>query len=618
MAMNFIEGETVKDKLIREGKIKVDAALHIAQQVAEGLYYAWSEAKLIHRDVKPENIMLTKEGAVKLTDLGLAMAEAEWHEDMEISGSPSYMSPEQFTGEPLDTRSDIYSLGISLYQMLTGELPFRGETLKTVAKQHFYEASKPLHKIDPMIPAKVSHLVQKMIAKDPDKRFNNMEDLIREIWEVRQQTAPDRDLIPSVHTISIKRLDYELQEITEQRKKHVAEGRKYEFHKSEILKKILFVGIPLLIAVIILYFIMDYAEQTSNRATGEKVEAFAKLLKNSSFDAHDLLMEWNATYNSLSTPNSDYERELHTRMALMKANIKIRDLKQQIKEMKTAAEVTIEHSSRKLQTLIRENKKAALLLKRKEAELTKKERLFAEKEELLREKMQQVVSKSSRIENKLDEKTSEQKDKNEKFWKDDLRIKASYRLIGKQKLDEAEAFLKVEELKHPKHKKWFFDRYKDIADLQKLYRDLTFSGSKYAGTRIENGEIVNIFADKIIYLQPDGIRDEVIWSELDIKSLLKIASKVFPNEKENEVRAKVLLLTGKPVEAAFISENEEMQAIGSAVCEYRMDAIRRLLLVDRKKAKDMARGFLKTLVLLPEKQADYRSQLKKLFSGDEL
>jgi serine/threonine protein kinase len=624
MAMNFIEGETVKDKLIREGKIKVDAALHIAQQVAEGLYYAWSEAKLIHRDVKPENIMLTKEGAVKLTDLGLAMAEAEWHEDMEISGSPSYMSPEQFTGEPLDTRSDVYSLGISLYQMLSGELPFRGETLKTVAKQHFYEASKPLHKIDPMIPTKVSLLVQKMIAKDPDKRFNNMEDLIRDIWEVRQQTAPDRDLVPSVHTISIKRLDYELQEITEQRKKHVAEGRKYEFHKSEILKKILFVGIPILIAVIMLFFIMDYVEQSANRATYEKVNSFSELMHNKSFDTHDLLMEWNAVYNSLQEPNSDYERELHTRMSLMKAEIRIRDLTQQVKylkqeqlNIKSAAESNIENSSKQLQKLIDENRKTARLLKEKEAELAKKESQYAAKEQHLKKKMQQVVHTNTTMKHKLGKNTSELKDINEKFWKDDLRIKASYILVGKQKLDEAKAFLKVEEAKHPKYTKWFLRKYKEIDDLQKLYAALTFSGSKYAGIHIEEGKVVNILADKIIYEQPDGEQVSEPWTNIDPESLLRIAFKVFPDDSEDVVRSKVMLLIGKPIEAASYSKNKEIQAISDAVCEYKMDSIRRLLLVDRKKALENANLFIKTLASLPEKQADYRSQLKKLFSGDE-
>ena len=102
LAMNYISGETLKHRLDREVRIPVDEALHIVQQVAEALYYAWDEGKMIHRDVKPDNIMITTEGVVKLTDLGLAINQSDWTEDMEISGSPSYMSPEQFAGEKLD------------------------------------------------------------------------------------------------------------------------------------------------------------------------------------------------------------------------------------------------------------------------------------------------------------------------------------------------------------------------------------------------------------------------------------------------------------------------------------------------------------------------------------
>ena len=291
MAMNFIQGETVKDKIERDGKIKIDEALHIVQQVAEGLYYGWTESGLIHRDVKPENIMITKEGAVKLTDLGLAMAETEWHEDMEISGSPSYMSPEQFTGEKIDTKSDVYSLGISLYQMLSGVLPFRGETLKTVAKQHFYEASKPLSKIDPMIPAKVNQLVQKMIAKEPEKRFQNMEDLISDIWEVRQTTAPDKDLVPSVHTISIKRLDYELQEISEKRKKHVKKEKQIVKENSDNLKKVIFIVTPICAAIAILFLILHFNTKSANSETESKVNAFTELMSDGTHEINDLKQE---------------------------------------------------------------------------------------------------------------------------------------------------------------------------------------------------------------------------------------------------------------------------------------------------------------------------------------
>ena len=211
MAMTYVKGETLSARLSREGRIPVDEALHIAQQVAEALYYAWSECRIIHRDVKPENIMLTENGVVKLTDLGLAMSQFEWSENMEISGSPSYMSPEQFAGEKLDTRSDIYSLGVTLYQMITGKLPFDAPTVTTLAQQHIERNPAPLDSVLPGVPPRVVALVRKMMAKDPADRFADMEELLLEIWSIRQSTAPNRDMVPDVHTISVKRLDYDFQ-----------------------------------------------------------------------------------------------------------------------------------------------------------------------------------------------------------------------------------------------------------------------------------------------------------------------------------------------------------------------------------------------------------------------
>lgn len=211
MAMNFIQGETVKDIILREGPFLEDEALHIVQQVAEALHYAWTESGLVHRDVKPENIMITSEGIVKLTDLGLAMPQNEWQEGMKICGSPSYMSPEQFAGKKLDCRSDIYSLGVSLYQMLSGTLPFNGDTLRTIARQHFSEVSTPLHKLELGISLETSRLALKMMAKKPENRFNSMEELLENVWDLRQRTAPNIDLVPDVHTISINRLDYSKQ-----------------------------------------------------------------------------------------------------------------------------------------------------------------------------------------------------------------------------------------------------------------------------------------------------------------------------------------------------------------------------------------------------------------------
>ncbi|MFA6716897.1 MAG: serine/threonine-protein kinase [Victivallales bacterium] len=211
LAMSYIKGETLSDRLEREKRIPVDEALHIIQQVAEALFYAWDDSRLIHRDVKPDNIMITTDGIVKLTDMGLAITQEDWNEDAEISGSPSYMSPEQFAGEELDCRSDIYSLGITLYQMISGKLPFVGESFQEIAGQHFNEEPVQLYRFNVGATLKVSNLVKKMMEKLPEDRFQNYDVLLKSLWNLRHVTAPDSSLIPDIHTVSIHHLDYGLQ-----------------------------------------------------------------------------------------------------------------------------------------------------------------------------------------------------------------------------------------------------------------------------------------------------------------------------------------------------------------------------------------------------------------------
>jgi len=264
LAMNYIKGETLSDRLEREKRIPVDEALHIAQQVAEALFYAWDDSRLIHRDVKPDNIMITADGIVKLTDMGLAIAQGDWTADSEISGSPSYMSPEQFAGEELDCRCDIYSLGITLYQMISGKLPFFGESFQEIASQHFNEEPPPLYRLNIGVTLKVSHLVKKMMEKLPEDRFPDYDLLLKSLWNLRHVTAPDSSLIPDIHTISIHHLDYNLQKksykniISTQKKVRQLKGR-----RDALFWTLLTIfPVPIIILVVFL-FIMDSNKEPS-------------------------------------------------------------------------------------------------------------------------------------------------------------------------------------------------------------------------------------------------------------------------------------------------------------------------------------------------------------------
>ncbi|MEA2011969.1 MAG: serine/threonine-protein kinase, partial [Verrucomicrobiota bacterium] len=203
-AMTLVEGETCSKLLKTEGNLKIDKALNIIQQVAEGLHEAWIEETLIHRDIKSSNIIVNTNGLAMVTDLGLARKAQKITKEKETSGTPAYMSPEQLLNDPLDSRSDIYSMGITLFELLTGELPFNGENLQEIARQHFSDDIN-FKNLDIAIPRNVQKLIKRMTAKELEDRFLNYEALLTDIVKVRKQLTLHKEAIPNVHTLSINR-----------------------------------------------------------------------------------------------------------------------------------------------------------------------------------------------------------------------------------------------------------------------------------------------------------------------------------------------------------------------------------------------------------------------------
>jgi serine/threonine protein kinase len=186
-AMEFVEGETLENLIKRSGRLEVKLALEIATQVAAGLA-AVHEQHLVHRDIKPSNIMvrLKEEGGVtaKIIDLGLAKTLDESASQAGISspgvfvGTPEFASPEQFAGVPVDIRSDLYSFGVTLWEMMTGSTPFRG-TSAEVMYQHQH-ASLPLEKLK-NTPQPVVVLLDVLLEKDPARRFQSPTELLKAI-----------------------------------------------------------------------------------------------------------------------------------------------------------------------------------------------------------------------------------------------------------------------------------------------------------------------------------------------------------------------------------------------------------------------------------------------------
>ena len=175
MMMEFVDGVTVSSRLMQGAIPPADAVNH-SEQLLSALGYA-HKLNVIHRDVKPANMMLTPQGVVKLMDFGIARPNNEV--GMTVTGttlgSLNYMSPEQVRGEPVDQRSDLYSMGVSIYEMVTGQLPFRGHSNYSVMSAHLQEAPQPPIILRPDMPKGISDIIVMAMAKDPKDRFQSAE-----------------------------------------------------------------------------------------------------------------------------------------------------------------------------------------------------------------------------------------------------------------------------------------------------------------------------------------------------------------------------------------------------------------------------------------------------------
>jgi eukaryotic-like serine/threonine-protein kinase len=184
MIMEFVEGQTLRPQL-DAGAIMVDRSLDYIKQVLSGLAYAHDRG-IIHRDIKPSNIMLTRKNQVKLLDFGLALPvlDPDFTRTGTILGSLHYMSPEQVMGEKLDARSDIYSAGVTLYQLLTGRLPFDGAGEYAIATSHLKSEPVDPQTINPNISPRLSGIVLKSLAKSPDNRFQTAHEFLKAVGVV--------------------------------------------------------------------------------------------------------------------------------------------------------------------------------------------------------------------------------------------------------------------------------------------------------------------------------------------------------------------------------------------------------------------------------------------------
>jgi eukaryotic-like serine/threonine-protein kinase len=190
MAMEYIQGVELRTLFVEGQAMGVPQSISIAAQVAEGLGYA-HQAGVVHRDVKPANIMVAAEGPVKITDFGIARmrASADLTQTGVMLGSPKYMSPEQVIGKRADHRSDIFSLGVILYEMLTGAAPFNGENVTALMYQIVNFAPPAPSSVNGQVPEMLDFIVAKMLAKPLEERYQDAREVARDLRECERSLA---------------------------------------------------------------------------------------------------------------------------------------------------------------------------------------------------------------------------------------------------------------------------------------------------------------------------------------------------------------------------------------------------------------------------------------------
>lgn len=200
IVMEYIEGKTLKQLLQKRGALTLTEVIDIMSQLTDGLAHA-HEAYIIHRDIKPQNIMIEDNGRIKITDFGIAMAlnSTQLTQTNSVMGSVHYLPPEQANGKGATVKSDIYSLGILMYELLTGSVPFKGDTAVEIALKHMKEKVPSVRKQNPTIPQSVENIILKATAKNPKNRYDSVREMHADL-----ETALERD--------NEKRLVYEYPE----------------------------------------------------------------------------------------------------------------------------------------------------------------------------------------------------------------------------------------------------------------------------------------------------------------------------------------------------------------------------------------------------------------------
>ena len=189
IVLEYVAGQSLNQLLLREKKLPLRTALQLAEEIADALDYAHTQG-VVHRDIKPANILITEEGHAKIADFGIAKLNlAQFTLPGRVLGTPAYMAPEQLSGEPADGRSDLFSLGVLLYAMVTGHSAFHGNSATTVCFKVVNREPVPASAFDLGLPPELDAVISRAMAKDPAQRYQSGADLARDLRELRQALA---------------------------------------------------------------------------------------------------------------------------------------------------------------------------------------------------------------------------------------------------------------------------------------------------------------------------------------------------------------------------------------------------------------------------------------------
>ena len=269
IVMEYVKGKTLKDYLREHGALEPQTVIHIMTQLAEGVLYA-HQNNIIHRDLKSQNIMITDEQVVKITDFGIALSsnEADMTQTNTIMGSVHYLAPELARGNLATERSDIYALGIILYELLTGDVPFKGEGAVNIALQHLEAEMPSIKLVKEELPNSLDNIISRCTCKLPSDRYHSVDELLIDLNSALTTERVDEPLLSESikdealeKTMVMSDLKKEVSEEMAKKSKKKRKGRKGK--KFDFLNSALLVSFTVfLICAITLYYVIIYRPAT--------------------------------------------------------------------------------------------------------------------------------------------------------------------------------------------------------------------------------------------------------------------------------------------------------------------------------------------------------------------